>query len=171
MDGLYTDAVDVNDAYMSSVRQRLVAGEPFCPEQYAGGVTKFQTEGSLVLYRGETAGVYPAKQEMQEVSRALITDGLRFWVFVDLLRSTQSHTYSLICNTDRRAQLDGQTAVYPLMGGELSYHVYSDRPVCQKQYQQQVESVMTTQEQDKSAGQRSRPWQPALLRRKRTSLF
>ena len=149
VDGLYTDAVDVNDAYMSSVRQRLVAGEPFCPEQYAGRVTKFQTEGSLVLYRGETAGVYPAKQEMQEVSRALITDGLRFWVFVDLLRSTQSHTYSLICNTDRRAQLDGQTAVYPLMGEELSYHVYSDRPVCQKQYQQQVESVMTTQEQDK----------------------
>ena len=149
VDGLYTDAVDVNDAYMSSVRQRLVAGEPFCPEQYAGRVTKFQTEGSLVLYRGETAGVYPAKQEMQEVSRALITDGLRFWVFVDLLRSTQSHTYSLICNTDRRAQLDGQTAVYPLMGGELSYQVYSDRPVCQKQYQQQVESVMTTQEQDK----------------------
>lgn len=112
-------------------------------------MTKFQTEGSLVLYRGETAGVYPAKQEMQEVSRALITDGLRFWVFVDLLRSTQPHTYSLICNTDRRAQLDGQTAVYPLMGEELSYHVYSDRPVCQKQYQQQVESVMTTQEQDK----------------------
>ena len=37
VDGLYTDAVDVNDAYMSSVRQRLVAGEPFCPEQYAGG--------------------------------------------------------------------------------------------------------------------------------------
>lgn len=57
------------------------------------------------------------------------------------------------------------------MGGELSYQVYSDRPVCQKQYQQQVESVMTTQEQDKNAGQRSRPWQPALLRRKRTSLF
>ena len=111
VDGLYTDAVDVNDAYMSSVRQRLVAGEPSA-RTVCRRVTKFQTEGSLVLYRGETAGVYPAKQEMQEVSRALITDGLRFWVFVDLLRSTQSHTYSLICNTDRRAQLDGQTAVY-----------------------------------------------------------
>ena len=126
VDGLYTDAVDVNDAYMSSVRQRLVAGEPFCPEQYAGRVTKFQTEGSLVLYRGETAGVYPAKQEMQEVSRALITDGLRFWVFVDLLRSTQSHTYSLILQygpkgavgwANGRIPADGRRTVLPGLFG------------------------------------------------------
>ena len=37
VDGLYTDAVDVNDAYMSSVRQRLVAGEPSAPNSMQGG--------------------------------------------------------------------------------------------------------------------------------------
>ena len=112
-------------------------------------MTKFQTEGSLVLYRGETAGVYPAKQEMQEVSRALITDGLRFWVFVDLLRSTQvPHLFSDLQYGPKGA-VGWTNGRIPLMGEELSYHVYSDRPVCQKQYQQQVESVMTTQEQDK----------------------
>jgi len=149
VDGLYTDAVDVNDAYMSSVRQRLEAGEPFCPEQYAGRVTKIQTEGSMVLYRGETAGVYPANQEMQEVSRVLMTDGLRFWVFVDVLRSLQPHIYTVICNTDVQSRRDELSAWYPLQGGDLRYQVFSDRPFQQKQYQQHVSSVMTTQEQDK----------------------
>ena len=37
VDGLYTDAVDVNDAYMSSVRQRLVAASPSAPNSMQGG--------------------------------------------------------------------------------------------------------------------------------------
>lgn len=148
-DGRYTDAVDVNDAYMSSVRQRQAAGEDFCPQQYAGKVTSVVMEDGLVLYRGETAGVYPAAQEMQEVSRALVTDGLRFWVFVDVLRSTRPHVYTVVCNTDALPRRDGLSAWYPLQGGDLRYRVFSDRPFRQEQYQQHVSSVMTTQEQDK----------------------
>lgn len=126
VDGLYTDAVDVNDAYMSSVRQRLVAGEPFCPEQYAGRVTKFQTEGSLVLYRGETAGRVP-----RQTGNAGSQPGTnhRRSAVLGVCRSATQHTVPHLFSdlqygpkgavgwTNGRIPADGRRAVLPCLFG------------------------------------------------------
>lgn len=150
VDGKYTDAVDVNDAYMSSVKVRL--NEPvevFVPQNYGGWVTTIKQDGSFVIYRGETSGIYPVEQQMSEVSRLLVTDGLAFWVFVDVLRSEKEHTYQIICNTDMEAECVECGYSYTMKHGDIFYSVFSDKPVKAKKYTQQVESVMTTQEPDK----------------------
>lgn len=152
VDGVYTDVSDVNDAYMSSVKKRQEEqGEAFSPEGYQGHVSAVEVRGERVLYRGETAGVYPMALGMKEVSRLLVTDGLKFWVFVDVLHSDQPHIYSLICNTDRKGLPAGAGFDYPMEGGTVRYQVFSDRPIHARQYSQQVVSVMTTQEPDKVA--------------------
>lgn len=150
VDGKYTDAEDVNDVYMSSVKRRQeILGDDFCPESYGGYVRCVKTDGSLVLYRGESAGVYPAEMKMREVSRVLVTDGLKFWLFADIFRSAEPHAYSVICNTDPIAQPEDGACQYAMQTGDITYRVLSDAQTREKQYTQQVVSVMTTQEQDK----------------------
>lgn len=150
VDGAYTDASDVNDVYMSSVKKRMEEQQgAFSPQDYAGYVSALEVRGGTVLYRGETAGVYPATLGMKEVSRLLVTDALKFWVFVDVLHSDEPHIYSVICNTDLKgASADGGYD-YLLPGGAIRCQVFSDRPIHARRYSQQVVSVMTTQEPDK----------------------
>lgn len=150
VDGKYTDAEDVNDVYMSSVEhRRKTQGDAFNPETYGGYVRSVKMEGSLVLYRGESAGVYPAEFKMREVSRLLVTDGLKFWLFADIFNSELPHMYSVICNTDPAAKLEDGAYWYAMQTGDTVYRVFSDAQTRGKQYTQQVVSVMTTQEQDK----------------------
>lgn len=150
VDGVYTDASDVNDAYMSSVKKRQEEqGEAFLPEEYRGRVNAVEVRDGAVLYRGETAGVYPTALGMKEASRVLVTDALKFWVFVDVLHSDRPHIYSIICNTDLKGSPAAGGYDYPMSEGAVHYQVFSDRPVRARQYGQQVVSVMTTQEPDK----------------------
>lgn len=148
VDGRYTDAAGVNDVYMESVRMRLKADPSFDPQGYGGTVTGMQQDGSVVIYRGETSGVYPAEQSMKEVSRLLFTDGLKFWVFVDVFRSDRKHRYQVISNTDPKAQGEQGSYVYRLGNDHIYYNVFSNKAVQNREYTQNVESVMTTQEPD-----------------------
>ena len=150
VDGRYTDAQDVNDVYMTSVEQRQKEeGKDFSPESYGGFVSCVKVEGNLAVYRGETAGVYPRHMQMQEVSRVLVTDGLGFWLFADIFNSQKSHIYSVICNTDPLPCPQEKGYRYPMETGDIRYQVFSSAPTETRQYEQQVVSVMTTQEQDK----------------------
>ncbi len=150
-DGCYTDARDVNDVYMSSARLRLEKeGPQFDEELYGGRVTCMRQDGRIVLYRGETSGVYPAALKMKEVSRFLFTDGLDFWVFVDVCRSHRAHRYQLISNTDMEAQKREQGGFfYSMSQGNVHYQVFSDKTLQSRQYGQEIVSIMTTQEPDK----------------------
>lgn len=150
VDGIYTDAVDVNDVYMSSVRMRLnQESENFKEESYGGRVTAIEQDGTVILYRGESSGVYPKTLDMKEVSRFLFTDGLAFWIFVDVCRSGNPHRYQLISNTDKKAEERQDGYGYTMRTGNILYTVFSDKKMKTKQYQQKVVSVMTTQEPDK----------------------
>ena len=150
VDGQYTDASDVNDVWMASVRLRQEReGTAFRPETYRGHVTGLVTDGSMTLYRAENTAVAPESLRMQEISRLLITDGLRFGIFVDVLRSETPHRYTVLSNTDRPAMAEGCAWRYPMTGGDILYRVSSDGAVTARQYEQQVTSVMTTQEPDK----------------------
>lgn len=149
VDGQYTDAKDVNDVYMSSVCLRQKADQGFRPDGYRGRVTRMKVDGSLVIYRAETSGVYPKDQEMQEVSRMLMTDGLDFFVFVDVFRSSKTHIYTLQSNTDMPAVRQKDGWLYHLESGDIKYSVLSDKALSCRKYGQQVISVMTTQEPDK----------------------
>lgn len=148
VDGRFTDEEDVNDVYMDSVRKRQEQGS-FTPEEYTASVTSHIEDNELVLYRAETTGMYPKTMQMQEVSRLLITEGLKFWVFVDVMRSTLPHTYTVISNTDHGGQQDKGSIVYPMQTGDIRYRVLSDAPTKCEQYQQNIAGVMTTQEPDK----------------------
>lgn len=148
VDGMFTDATDVNDVYMSSVEIRQKQGA-FTPDEYTAHVSTHIVDDSLVLYRAETTAMYPKEMQMQEVSRLLITDGLKFWAFADVLRSSLPHTYTVICNTDRGGQPDKKCLVYPMQTGDIRYRVLSTAPTSCKQYQQNIVGVMTTQEPDK----------------------
>lgn len=149
VDGVYTDAQDVSDVYMTSVKKRLAEQKNFSPETYVGRVTAMEVRDGLVLYRGETAGVYPAARRMNEVSRLLVTDALKFWVFVDVLHSDMEHVYSVLCNTEPAAIPDGAGYRYPMATGDIRCRVFSDRPIRCEQYDQQVAAIMTPQEPDK----------------------
>ena len=151
VDGRYTDAVDVNDVYTESVRMRL-RKEPDYPieSRYKGNVTHFQADGSTVIYRGETAGIYPDELQMTEVSRLLFTDQLSFFIFIDVCKSRLPHHYRIISNTDMEAvRQSGNEYQYPLDSGCIKYTVFSETGLQAEQYEQEVISVMTTQEPDK----------------------
>lgn len=149
VDGAYTDAADVGDVYMHAIRKRMEEDRDYDPQRYGGHVTAVEVQEGLVLYRGETAGVYPVEQDMREVSRLLFTDGLKFWVLVDVLHSEKPHIYSALCNTELKAVPGEGGYVYPMKTGEISLRVFSDRPTRARQYDQQVAAVMTPQEPDK----------------------
>lgn len=150
VDGQFTDATDVNDAYMASVRMRIKEeGDAFAPEKYAGHVTALKLDGNLLIYRADTTGIYPSALKMKEASRLLLTDGLKFWVFVDVLRSDEPHIYAIISNTEPVANGEDGTFVYTMNNGDIRYQVFSDKAVCFEKYDQQIVSVMTTQEPDK----------------------
>lgn len=150
-DGMFTDVSDVNDVYVKSLKMRMEQeGEAFNEMEYGGTVTHMEEDGSVVIYRGETAGIYPKALEMKEVSRLLFTDGLSFWIFADVCRSEKPHRYQLISNTDRKAEEVGKNRFrYPMDTGDIYYRVFSDKEIEAKQYGQEVVSVMTTQEPDK----------------------
>ena len=151
VDGTFTDAVDVNDVYVKSVKMRMEQdGESFDEMEYGGNVSAMEKDGSIVVYRGETTGIYPKSLNMKEVSRLMFTDGLAFWIFVDVCRSGEPHKYQLISNTDQRAVEAGKGSyIYPMDTGNIRYTVFSDTEMETRQYQQEVVSVMTTQEPDK----------------------
>ena len=110
--------------------------------------------------------------QMQEVSRVLVTDGLGFWLFADIFNSQKSHIYSVICNTDPLPCPQEKGYRYPMETGDIRYQVFSSAPTETRQYEQQVVSVMTTQEQDKlcrtcihtlSTDSQTPPDQPSIL--------
>ncbi|MFT4106799.1 MAG: DUF4962 domain-containing protein [Lacrimispora sp.] len=151
VDGQYTDAVDENDIYVSSARMRLEK-DPLYPieERYRGEVVRLELDGSLVIYKGETSGIYPEELAMKEVSRLLFTDQLSFFLFADVCISEKEHIYRIISNTDMPAQKQsGHRYKYPMETGDMTYTVFSDCEIRAEQYTQEVVSVMTTQEPDK----------------------
>lgn len=151
VDRRFTDVVDVNDVYVKSVKLRMEQeGQDFDETEYCGTVTSMEQDGTVVVYRGETTGIYPKEQEMKEVSRLLFTDGLSFWIFADVCRSEKPHLYQLISNTDLQAEAISQNCYrYPMETGPIRYTVFSDKEMTSRQYGQEVVSVMTTQEPDK----------------------
>ena len=151
VDHTYTDAVDVNDVYVKSMKMRMEQeGEAFRQMEYGGSVTTMKQAGDVVLYRAETTGVYPKTLKMQEVSRMLFTDGLAFWIFVDVCKSKNPHRYQLISNTDQKGErVEENSFRYAMQTGDILYTVFSDKKMQREQYQQEVVSVMTTQEPDK----------------------
>lgn len=151
VDGQYTDAIGVNDVYTESVKIRLEKDAAHSiEEQYWGQVDYVKIDEKIVIYKGETAGIYPNALAMKEVSRLLFTDGLSFFVFIDVCSSEIEHKYQIISNTDLAAvQKEENVYCYPMEHGNMIYTVYSDQEIAAKQYTQEVVSVMTTQEPDK----------------------
>lgn len=151
VDGEYTDAVDCNDVYMTSAKLRLEKESSRQVEQeYFGQVKVFRQDGSAVIYQADNTGIYPKKLHMKEVSRLLFTDGLTFWVFVDICRSEIPHTYCLISNTDMDGEQVGNGCFrYGMESGDITYTVFSDKAIQSRQYEQEVVSIMTSQEPDK----------------------
>ena len=142
---------NTNDVYMSSAVKRLEK-DLFYPieEKYRGEVVYFEPDDSMVVYKGETSGIYPEELGMKEVSRLLFTDQLYFFLFIDVCMSDREHTYRILSNTDMTAQKqDGHTYYYPMETGGITYTVFSDHGICSDQYTQEIVSVMTTQEPDK----------------------
>ena len=90
---------------------------------------------------------------MKEVSRTLFTDGLKFWVYIDVCRSDKEHKYTIISNTNKRANkcdnAEYNTYVYSMDTGDIRYTVFSNEEIQSRQYNQEIISVMTTQEPDK----------------------
>ena len=89
VDGQYTDVSNVNDVYVESIKKRLAQNETEeeIERYYAGKMTAFKQEKNLIIYRAETAGIDLEELQMEEVSLVFVTDGLAFWVFVDICRS------------------------------------------------------------------------------------
>ncbi|NNJ30992.1 DUF4962 domain-containing protein [Lacrimispora defluvii] len=151
VDNQYSDVENVNDIYMSSAGKRLEK-DPFYPieDRYRGEVVYLEIDDSMVIYKGETSGIYPEEFGMKEVSRLLFTDELFFFLFVDVCVSDRNHIYRIISNTDMPAQKQNDhTYYYPMETGGITYTVFSDQEICSKQYSQEIVSVMTSQEPDK----------------------
>ncbi len=86
---------------------------------------------------------------MKEVSRTLFTDGLNFWVFVDVCRSDEAAYLSVISNTVPKAVKAKETGyLYPMQSGNIRYTYFRTKSAGGL-YDQDVVAFMTTQEPDK----------------------
>ena len=93
--------------------------------------------------------MYPRHMQMQEVSRVLVTDGLGFWLFADIFNSQRAISIRSFATPIRCPVPRKKRYRYPMETGDIRYQVFSSAPTETRQYEQQVVSVMTTQEQDK----------------------
>lgn len=151
VDGQYTDVMGGNDVYVDSAKARLQNNPNYdIVNGYRGDVKNFFTKGDLTGYYANTAGIYKEENKMSEVSRTFFTDDLEFMVFMDRFTSETEHKYGVISNTCQEAtKLSSNTYSYEVNGQELQYSMHCSHTMTQKQYDQTVIGVMTTQEPDK----------------------
>lgn len=151
VDGQYTDVFDCNDVYVDSAKARLAQNPDFdIVNEYRGDVMNYVHQDDMVGYYGDTTKIYKEAAKMTEVSRTVFSDDLEFMVFLDRFVSKEDHKFSVISNTNNHATKNFENAyTYALNNKQLGYVIHSDVEITEKQYDQDVVGVMTTQEPDK----------------------
>lgn len=149
VDGRFTDAEDCNDVYMDSVTKRLEADPTFNPAvDYRGSLDSFYTDQKVTLFSAETTSMYPPDLHMRNVSRFVFTSELDFILLIGTFASDVSHAYSIVSNTDSRAERLKEGG-YAYSQGSATYTVLSDKEIAPSWQENSIVSVMTTQEPDK----------------------
>lgn len=149
VDGKLTDAEGVGDVYLDSCRKRIVTDPEYAPDTaYYGTLGNWFSEGGITFFRGETSRIYPQNLNMEEVSRFVFTDNLKFVLFIDYFCSLSKHSYSITCNTDEIPSIKKEGLYYYPKDG-MSYQVLSDRPIVSRCSEHTITSIMTPQEPDK----------------------
>jgi hypothetical protein len=149
VDGCFTDSENCNDVYRESVEKRLLKDPSFDPVTgYFGKLESFYTDQKITLFSAETASMYPEALGMKSVSRFVFTDKLDFVLMIDSFSSNQFHTYSIVSNTDSKAQ-EEREGRYTYQNGKAVYTVLSDKDIEPTYQENKIVSVMTTQEPDK----------------------
>ncbi len=152
VDGIYTDASDANDVYVSAIKARQAAYPDFdLATQFHGTCSEIHEQDGLLWFTGDNTKIYPPALEMNRVSRTVITNqALDFFVFIDAFDSAKEHIYSAICNTETPLVADAQGIKHLTLGEhQASYVAISDRALADPCTPQRVVAVMTTQETDK----------------------
>ncbi|MCM1130875.1 MAG: DUF4962 domain-containing protein [Roseburia sp.] len=150
VDRKYSDVENVNDVYVESMKARIKSNKDYVLNQYHGDIEYFHTNGSITMFRATNTPIYPLALKMKNVSRMVITNQLEFIVLIDDFDSELKHFYQSIINTDVFAHQAAKDS-YQIRNGleEMQYYTFSDDDLRHEQFEQKVESVMTTQEPDK----------------------
>ena len=150
VDGMYTDASDVNDVYLESMRIRRDEDPHFNPveDRYYGEIESFSDENGNLFISSENSGIYPVRLRMDHVKRKVFSPDLRFILFYDYLSSPEPHEYSIGLNSDEKAEvLEGGRRF--LRSHDAHYDVFSSSPLVHSNEDYHVKAIMTTQEPDK----------------------
>lgn len=150
VDGQLTDKMNVNDVYMASIEQRMAQHKEVNPvTDYYGEIQYFATDERVTFFKGENHRIYPLELKMKEVSRFVFTDNLSYFIMIDQFSSELEHTYTAIFNADSFPIRQGNQFRYHSLLETLDYQCFSETKLDYRTYQQEVKSVMTTQEPDK----------------------
>lgn len=148
VDGRYTDVMDVNDVYSSSMRKRKETNPEYDSANYRGEIRNLTMEEDIVAFSSENKDIYPLDQRMQKVERKVFTAGLDFVLFVNTVSSEDEHEIKVCLNTDEEPQLiEGTSYRYPTHG--VRYDVISSDKLSMGVEAHHIKAVMTTQEPDK----------------------
>lgn len=149
VDSEYTDVMDVNDVYLRSVEKRVKDNPKYNPLDYYGEILYYLNDKELTIFKADNTRIYPLVLDMKEVSRTVITDNLDFIIMVDEFKSDKPHIYSANYNLDSDPIVNNNKLDYIELGDKLNLEVFSNEKINYCYFDQEVRSVMTTQEPDK----------------------
>lgn len=148
VDGHLCDASDCSDVYMESASLRINHNE-FDYKNYYGELIYFKTFNGLTILKGDNTRLYPLNLKMKQVSRSVLTDNLKYIVFINNFSSEIEHRYETVFNTDVKG-INKENGIFSYKVGMESFkhYIYAQNSTY-SQFYHEVSSVMTTQEPDK----------------------
>ena len=148
VDGRQCDAENAEDVYLDSIKIREKAGI-FDADSYMGRIERMEETEDDFVFCGESAGTYAWDLKMHTVNRTVwVKKRLDLIVMITKMKSETFHQYSVLCNTVKPMEKRDEHSFFEKESG-VFYQVLSNVPLTQKQFEQRVEAVMTTQEPDK----------------------
>ena len=148
VDNKYSDIVGTNDIYLDSIKKRLIDYPMYDINQYKGKITAFHYEEPFLYVTMENQNIYPLDLKMKKVSRSIFFKGLDFILMVDEFISKDAHFYQSVINEYHPLKkLDKNYEIFSL-DEAMYYQVLSFDELILKEKQEEITSIMTTQEPD-----------------------
>lgn len=145
VDDIYSDVSDVNDVYLDSIKKRIADNPNYDISNYYGNITYFFTNQELTFFKMDNTNIYPLHLKMKEVSRFVITNNLKYIIFIDKFISDEEHYYQSVINLDHPI-IKLQDKYKLSMFDDMTYKLISQDDLKLHEIKSEIKSVMTTQE-------------------------
>lgn len=151
VDDKYCDCENTNDVYLMSAKKRLEDNPLYDLKKYYGKINYFFTNQKITFFKMSNTNIYPLDLKMKEVSRFVISNDMKYILFIDKFESDEEHYYQSVINVEHPLKEVGNFIYELSMFDKSEYRVVSFDDLDRKEINANVKSVMTTQEPDNYA--------------------